>query len=156
MIKIDQQNLKHAWITVSNTFFCHSWLTIVTLFIVIPSRYGLEFDLTSYILTQICAFLSPASSFTNDAKSIVINAYSKYNQYKWSINKLPVQCNYENHDRPLNQNIFKYEKNEHLKKLYDTMGAFRQKKTMRQDGRIRAESCATFGKIVRHFPQSHR
>ena len=35
------------------------------------------------------------------------------------------------------------------------MGAFRQK-TVRQDGRIRAESCATFGKIVRHFPQSHR
>ena len=35
------------------------------------------------------------------------------------------------------------------------MGAFRQN-FVRQDGRIRAKSCATFGKIVRHFPQSHR
>ena len=38
---------------------------------------------------------------------------------------------------------------------YDTLGAFRRK-TVRQDGRIRTESCATFGKIVRQFPRSHR
>ena len=42
-----------------------------------------------------------------------------------------------------------------LQKIYDTMGVFRRK-TVRQDGRIWTESCATFGKIVRHFPQSHR
>ena len=35
------------------------------------------------------------------------------------------------------------------------MGAFRQI-SVRHDGRIRAKSCATFGKIMRHFPQSHR
>ena len=42
-----------------------------------------------------------------------------------------------------------------LQKIYDTMGAFRLK-TVRQDGRIWTERCATFGKIVRQFPQSHR
>ena len=42
-----------------------------------------------------------------------------------------------------------------LQRIYDTIGAFRRK-TVRQDGRIRIESCATFGKIVRQFPQSHR
>ena len=42
-----------------------------------------------------------------------------------------------------------------LQNTYDTMGAFRRK-TVRQNGRIRTESCATFGKIVRQFPQSHR
>ena len=89
----------------------------------------------------------------SNAKSIVINAYSKYNQYKWSINKL--QCNHENHDRQLNHNIIKYEKMGTLKKIYGTMGAIRQK-TVRQNGRIRTKSCATFGTIVRHFPQSHR
>ena len=41
-----------------------------------------------------------------------------------------------------------------LQTIYDSMGAFRRK-TVRQDGRIWTESCATFGKIVSHFPQSH-
>ena len=37
---------------------------------------------------------------------------------------------------------------------YDTWGAFRRN-TVRQDGRIQTESYASFGKIVRQFPQSH-
>ena len=42
-----------------------------------------------------------------------------------------------------------------LQNTYDTMDAF-HRKTVRQDGRIWTEICATFGKIVRQFPQSHR
>ena len=43
----------------------------------------------------------------------------------------------------------------HIAKKYDTTGAFRRK-TVRQDGRNRIESCATFDEIVRQFQQSHR
>ena len=38
-------------------------------------------------------------SLQSDAKSIEINAYSKYNSTKG-------QCNHENHDRSLNQNMY--------------------------------------------------
>ena len=66
--------------------------------------------------------------------------------------------NHESHDRKLNHNILKYGKNGHIRNIYGTMGAF-PKKHAQQNGRIRAESfgkIATFDKIVRLFPQSHR
>ena len=79
--------------TVSNTFF-----VIITNFCHIVYRHTIQIR-THLILRLIsepkyAPFFNLRPLLRSHAKSI--NAYSKYNHYKWSINQL--QCNYENHD----------------------------------------------------------